>query len=80
MIYLFLRTLILPFPKNINFTFIRGAHCFGLCFCSLFFYFLFKYIILSKVMDEHLYNSYIVFTFKGFWNVGRPPFFKFYEK
>ena len=29
----------LPFPKNINFTFIRGAHCFGLCFCSLFYFF-----------------------------------------
>ena len=69
----------LHFPKNINFTFIGGTRCFGLCFYSLFFI-LFKYIISSKVMDEPLYTIVTLFLLKGFWNVGRPPFFEFYEK
>ena len=67
----------LHFLKNINFTFIGGARCFGLCFCSLF---LFKYIISSKVMDKPLYTIVTLFLLKGFWNVGRSPFFEFYEK
>ena len=67
----------LHFPKKINFIFIGGARCFGLCFCSLFFSF--KYIISFKVMDEPLYTIVILFLLKGIWNVGRPPFFEFYE-
>ena len=43
-------------------------------------FFLFKYIILSKVMDEPLYTIVTLFLLKDFWNIGRPPFFEFYEK
>ena len=63
--------------KNINFNFYWRRLLFWALF--LFFSFLFKYIILSKVMDEPLYTIVTLFLLKGFWNVGHPPF-EFYEK
>ena len=65
--------------KNINFSFYWRRPLFWALFLFSFFY-LFKYIISSKVMDEPLYTIVTLFLLKGFWNVGRPPFFEFYEK
>ena len=73
MIYIFLRTLVLPLlevPVVLGFVSVL----------SLFFYLLFKHIISSKVMDKPLYTIVALFLLKDFWNVGRPPFFEFYEK
>ena len=72
MIYIFLRTLILPL--------LEAPVVLGFVSILFFFFFLFKYIISSKVMDEPLYTIVTLFLLKGFWNVGRPPFFEFYEK
>ena len=73
MIYIFLITLVLPLlevPVVLGFVSVL----------SLFFYLLFKHIISSKVMDELLSTIVALFLLKDFWNVGRPPFFEFYEK
>ena len=63
--------------ENINFTFYWRRPLFWALFL---FFFLFKYIISSKVMDEPLYTIVTLFLLKGFWNVGYPPFFDFNEK
>ena len=71
MIYIFLRTLVLPLlevPVVLGFVSVLSS------------FFLFKYIVSSKVMDEPLYTIVTLFLLKGFWNVSRPPFFEFYEK
>ena len=71
MIYIFQRTLVLPLlevPIVLGFVSVLSS------------FFLFKHIISSKVMDEPLYTIVTLFLLKGFWNVGRPPFFEFYEK
>ena len=38
-------------------------------------------IVSSKIMDEsYIQSVYIFITFKGFLDMGRPPFFKFHEQ
>ena len=60
----------LPFPGS--------ARCFGL-FTS-FIQVHTSTIVSSKIMDESYIQLVLVSQLKGFWDVGRPPFFKFHEQ